>query len=186
MPEANSTTPEVTDNPHLPPVAVDAVLSPATTGYNRRPAKPYPEFPLTPHPAGYWCKKIRGKIHYFGPWDDPDGALARYLEQKDDLHAGRTPRPDPESLTVKDVVNAFLNHKRDKMDAGELSERTWAKYKEVTDLLVGQLGKARIVSDLRSDDFTTLKNAMTKRWGPLRVGDFIQHIRSVFKHAFDA
>jgi hypothetical protein len=37
-------------------------------------SKPYPEFPLTAHPAGYWCKKIRGKIHYFGPWADPDGA----------------------------------------------------------------------------------------------------------------
>jgi len=24
--------------------------------------------PLTPHPAGYWCKSIRGKIHYFGRW----------------------------------------------------------------------------------------------------------------------
>ena len=41
-----------------------------------KPAKPYPEFPLTAHPAGYWCKKIRGKIHYFGPWDDPDRRAA--------------------------------------------------------------------------------------------------------------
>ena len=30
-------------------------------------------------------------MHYFGPWDDPDGALEKYLEQKDDLHAGRKP-----------------------------------------------------------------------------------------------
>ncbi len=127
-------------------------------------------------------------MHYFGRWDDPDGALKKYLEEKDDLHAGRTPRSDsgPEALTVKDVANAFLNAKRDKMEAGELSPRTWSKYKEVADLLVSEFGKRRLVSDLRPDDFTALKKTMTKRWGPLRVADFIQHIRSVFKHAADA
>src|SRR5262249_51632709 len=30
-----------------------------------------------------------------------------------------------------------------------------------------------------------IKNAMSKQWGPLRVGDFIQHIRSIFKFAYD-
>jgi hypothetical protein len=66
-----------------------------------KPAKPYPDFPLTAHPAGYWCKQILGKIHYFGPWDDPDGAFAKYLEQQDALHAGRTPRPETGALTIQ-------------------------------------------------------------------------------------
>src|SRR3989440_12572184 len=86
-----------------------------------KPSKPYPEFPLTAHPAGYWCKKTRGKMHYFGPWSDPDGALKKYLEQRDALHAGRKPRPDPEAPTVKGLVNAFLNHKQALLDAGEPS-----------------------------------------------------------------
>jgi integrase len=102
------------------------------------------------------------------------------------LHAGRKARADVKEVTVTDVVNAFLNHKEDKLDAGELSVRTWAKYKEVTDLLISQLGKSRLAADLGPDDFTAIKNRMTKRWGPLRVADFVQHIRSVFKHAFDA
>jgi integrase len=125
-------------------------------------------------------------MHYFGPWDDPDGALNKYLAEKDDLHAGRKPREAAEGLTVKELCNKFLNHKRDKMDAGELAVRTWAKYKEVTDLLVKKFTKSRLVADLRTEDFTALKNVMTRRWGPLRVADFIQHVRSVFKYALDS
>jgi integrase len=165
-------------------------------GKPSKPAKPYPEFALTYHPAGYWCKKIRGKLHYFGPRFDPtdpaaaaaaaDAALVDYNRQADDLHAGRKPRPDADAATVKDVANAFLNHKSDKRDAGELSPRTWLKYKQVTDLLVGHLGKSRLVADLGPDDFTGLKKKMSQRWGHLRVRDFIQHIRSVFKYAVDA
>src|SRR5262249_52435025 len=104
-----------------------------------KPAKPSPEFPLFAHNNGQWAKKIRGRLCYFGSWVDTSAdtrsdhgagaALAKYLEEKDDLHAGRTARPDPAALTVKDACNAFLNHKQDKVDAGELSPNTWAKYK---------------------------------------------------------
>src|SRR5437763_2147753 len=94
-----------------------------------KPAKPYPDFPLFAHAAGVWAKKIRGKMHYFGPWADPDGALAKYLEQKDALHAGKTPRPDPDALKVKDVANAFLIAKQALVDAGELAQRSWDDYK---------------------------------------------------------
>src|SRR5262245_23026990 len=112
-----------------------------------KPSKPYPEFPLTAHPAGYWCKKIRGKLHYFGPWDDPDGALQKYLEQRDALHAGRKPHECTEGTTVKDVASRFLNAKRAAVDAGELSPRTWACYKEACDAAVTAFGKSRLVSD---------------------------------------
>src|SRR5262245_6404338 len=104
--------------------------------YLSKPEKPYPDFPLFPHNNGNWAKKIRGRLHYFGRWDEPEAALERYLDQKDALHSGRTPRPDPEELTVKDAANAFLNAKQSLVDAGELSPRTWAEYKEICDLLV--------------------------------------------------
>src|SRR5262245_60008563 len=114
-----------------------------------KPAKPYPDFPLFPHAARQWAKKIRGKMHYFGPWDDPEGALQKYLSQRDDLHAGRTPRPDPEALTVKDLCNTFLNSKEARVDEGRLSPLTWGDYKSACDEVINAFGKARLVSDLR-------------------------------------
>src|SRR5262245_51370620 len=125
-----------------------------------KPSKPYPDFPLFPHATGRWAKKIRGKMHYFGPWDDPDAALKKYLDQRDALHAGRKPRQDAEALTVKDAANTFLNHKRGLLDVGELSPRSWADYKEAADQIVAGLGKGRLVSDIGPEDFAVLRNRM--------------------------
>jgi integrase len=151
-----------------------------------KPAKPYPEFPLFAHAAGVWAKKIRGKLNYFGPWDDPDGALKKYLEQKDALHAGRKPREASDGTTVKELVNHFLNAKQALVDAGELSPRTWADYKGACDEIVTALGKARRVDDLDPDDFAALRNRLAKKWGPHRVGKTIQCVRCAFKHALDS
>jgi integrase len=158
----------------------------ASANENGAPNKPYPDFPLFPHATGRWAKKIRGKTHYFGQWDDPDGSLKKYLEQKDDLHAGRKPRENSEGVTVKVLCNAYLNHKKALLDAGELSPRTWRNYTEATDLLIERFGKSRLAADLRPDDFAALRNAMSKNWGAVRVRDFIQRVRSVFKYGYDS
>jgi integrase len=151
-----------------------------------KPSKPYPDFPLFPHATGRWAKKIRGKLHYFGPWADPDAALTKYLEQKDDPHAGRKPRPDPLGVTVKDVANAFLNAKQALVDAGELSPRTWAMYKEAADAAVAAFGRGRLVTNLGPDDFGALRRRLAKRLGPHGLGSRIQAVRCLFKYAFDA
>jgi integrase len=169
-----------------PPAHADKPADNRDGACQAKPAKPYPEFPLTPHPTGRWCKKIRGRIHYFGPWHDPDAALAKYLEQKDALHAGRAPRPDPNALTVKDLCNQFLNAKQALVDAGELTRMTWGDYKTACDEILAAFGKGRLVSDIGPDDFARLRNKMARKWGPHRLSKTIQFVRCVFKHAYDA
>src|SRR5947209_4541787 len=151
-----------------------------------KPAKPYPDFPLFAHATGRWAKKIRGKMHYFGPWSDPGAALGKYLEQKDALHAGRKPRPDPEALTLKDLVNAFLNAKKALVDANELAPLTWGDYKTACDEIVAAFGKGRLLADVGPDDFARLRDNLARKWGPHRLGKTIQFVRCVFKYAHDS
>ena len=151
-----------------------------------KPAKPYPAYPLFPHATKRWAKKIRGETHYFGPWDDPDGALQKYLDTKDDLHAGRTPRPDVDALTVKALANEFINHKNGALATGELSIHTWNDYKRICDLIVSSFGKQRLVADLRPDDFAVMRNTMAETWGLQRIAKGIQFVRSVFKFGYEA
>jgi integrase len=161
----------------------EANSTPATP--RSKPAKPYPDYPLYAHAAGVWAKKIKGKVHYFGKWDDPDGALNKYLAEKDALHAGRKPRPEPGALTVKGLCNLFLNAKAAARDVGEITLRTWQDYHGAAELLIEHLGKQRSVTDLGPDDFEQLRAKLAKKWGPMRLGNTIQRIRCIMKYAED-
>ncbi len=90
-----------------------------------RAVKPHKNFPLFAHQRGYWAKKVRGEMKYFGRIDvDPKGeaALALWLEQRDELLASREPRSkQQDGLTVRELCNHFLTHKQSRADAGHIS-----------------------------------------------------------------
>jgi integrase len=192
MSENHPTTPRRPVKTVKPKPAAGPAAAPAKPG---KVARPRPDFPLGPHPAGYWCKRIRGVLHYFGPRWAPgdqaaalaasDAALEDYNRQADALHSGRKPRPETQGLTVKEAANAFLNAKQALVDSGELSPRTWKGYKDAADEVVVAFGKARLVADLDPDDFERLRSKQAKRLGPHGLGTFIQCVRCLFKHAAD-
>ena len=165
---------------------------------NGKPDKPYDGFPLFPHASGRWAKKIRGKVHYFGQWGkrvngqlvrvDGDGweaAVELYDEQKADLHAGRTPRDNPDALTIADLCNHFLIAKENRLKSGELSNRSWLDYNRVAKRLTAFFGRDRLVDDLTAADFEELRSDIAESWGPVALGNEIQRIRSIFKHGYD-
>jgi len=150
------------------------------------PRKPYPDFPLFPHATQRWAKKILGKLYYFGPWDDPQGALNRYLLQRDDLYAGRRPRADePDGVTVRDLCNRFLTVKQARVETGELTARSFTDYHATCGRVIAAFGLQRRVCDLRSDDFEQLRARLAKTRGPATLGNEIQRVRILFKFAFD-
>ena len=92
-----------------------------------KPAKPCPDFPIYPHAVGKWAKTIRGHTYCYGVWSDPEGALDEYLDQKDDLYAGRTPESKG-GLSLRELCNAFIQSKRIDLEVGRLSPRTFCDY----------------------------------------------------------
>lgn len=151
--------------------------------------KPRPDFPLFPHATGRWAKKVKGNLCYFGKTaEDPQGeaALLLWLEQKDDLLAGRKPRPKTDGLTVKELCNRFLTAKTQQRDSGEITGLTFNDYKRSCDRILAVFGSTRSVNDLASDDFESLRASIAKTNGPVSLGNEIQRIRVVFKYAYDA
>lgn len=151
-----------------------------------KPEKPYPEFPLFAHATNRWAKKIRGKLVYFGPWADPEAALHKYLDQKDDLHAGRTPRTEGGGLTIRDLCNRFLMSKRRIVETGELTHRSYVDYNAATDRIVACFGRTRLVDDLVADDFEQLRTMLAKGRGPTSLAGDVQRVRTIFKYAYEA
>ena len=163
---------------------------PTQTATPKKPAKrkttkkPYPDFPLRLHATGQWIKKIRQKTHYFGT--DPDAALLKYLEQRDDLQAGRTPRVQGDGLTVRDLCNQFLTQKKSRVDSGELSPLTFGDYFAACERLCTAFGKTRLVSDLAADDFERLRSSFAKTRALVGIGNLVRLTRIVFKYGYDA
>ena len=149
-----------------------------------KPAKPRPDFPLYAHGSGKWAKTIRGKTYYFGRWDDPQGALQEYLDVKDDLHAGRTPRSRG-GLDLRELCNAFIPSKQIDLETDRLSPRTFGDYDRVCRLLLDEFGPGRTVIDLRPADFERLYAKLARKHGVASLGTQITMCRSVFKYAYD-
>lgn len=156
-----------------------------------KPSKPYPDFPLTPHPTGRWCKKICGKLHYFGRIADGwKPALELYLAEKDRLYAGLSDNRDPASgdgtgVTMHEVCRRFLRFKRDRRNAGELSSHLFDEYGAVCRRLLESVGNNRLVAGLGPEDFAKIRRSMTEErgWGVYRVLNEITRVKSIFKFA---
>ena len=108
----------------------------------KRPKKPTPTFPLFAHANGQWAKTISGEAVYFGPWSDPEAAQQAYFEYIGFEYIG-TAEPKAKQVTVREVVNAFLTLKEDKVNAGTLAPRTLERYKTTTDTFTASVGLSK-------------------------------------------
>lgn len=150
----------------------------------QKPAKPRPDYPLTPHNSGKWCKTIATKVYYFGTWDDPHGAETLYLRKLEELGLRKKTPIVTEGYTLRDLCNHFITSKREDMEAGKLSKRTYFDYDRICRVMLATIGEHRPVADLGPDEFTKLYRKLQTN-SAVALRRLITIVKSVFKMALE-
>lgn len=140
--------------------------------------------PLTRHPNGQWCKRINGKLHYFGK--DHAEAVRLYRQLATDLHAGRAVADtDPLTITVAQLCNRFLADRMRRRDADELTAKQVADYHRACKRLTAVLGVKARVGGVRPDDLGRLRHALSEDLAPSSVATMVRMVRTMFKWGWD-
>ncbi len=119
-------------------------------------------FPLTPHPNGQWCKRIRGVIHYFGPLDDKEGSLNLWLEEKDDLLAGREPASRLEGYSLGELCDEHLADCEERVEVGKMARWSLKDF-TLARRMIDAAGVANVpVEALKPHHFTKIQQAVER------------------------
>jgi len=144
------------------------------------------KFPLTLHKTGQFCKKIKGKLYYFGT--DKQRALQRYLEQAAYLHAGKTPTPRPsqDRLSIKILCNLYLDHQESRAEIGEIKSRHVSDQILLLRDFVRFVGPNRPVSDISTIELQNYRKRLIKaRKSPNTINNRIAAFKAMYNWALD-
>ncbi|WP_168566924.1 tyrosine-type recombinase/integrase [Crateriforma spongiae] len=150
-----------------------------------KPSKPRKDFPLFAHASGQWAKKVRGRLHYFGKWDNPVAAEAKWERDKLALLEGRDPNRDDTGDTVGWLCNVFMDSKQRQADRGELKLRTRDDYHAACKHVASFFGRGRRLETLTPQDFERYRNSLPSSWSPTTVNNQLRLSRTLFKYAND-
>ncbi len=150
----------------------------------RKWKKQHASFPLSVRANGQWGKKVLGRIHHFGPLDDPDAALRRWLSAKDHLLAGEEP-PEPASgLSIREICLLFADNAEARRDRGELDATSYRHFIFASKFILEHLGKSKSASTLSPRHFAELRQAVAKTGRNLRSQkNLIIDVRAIFRWA---
>jgi integrase len=142
------------------------------------------KFPLTLHPTGQYCKKIKGKTYYFG--SDKKDALQRYLDQATYLHGcqNNLQRPTDDSMTLKQLCDMYLTYQYSKLQADDLTAKHHNDQISSLDKLMAFLGPNRKIKSISTLDLQNYKRKLQKSYGSVcRLNLHISIMKALFHWA---
>ncbi|MFC1764560.1 tyrosine-type recombinase/integrase [Planctomycetota bacterium] len=144
------------------------------------------KFPLTIHPTGQYCKKIKGKLYYFGA--DKEQALTRYLEDAAYLHLGKGTKQKSmgDSLSLKMLCNLYLDHQKSRTTIGEVKPRHVSDQTFILRGFVKFVGPNRLVSAVTTIDLQNYRTKLIKATRtPNTINNHISTIKALYNWALE-
>ncbi len=143
------------------------------------------KFPLTLHPTGQYCKKIKGKLYYFGA--DKQQALQRYLEQATYLHSGKMAKPTSvNNMSLKTLCNLYLDHQESRSAIGEIKPRQIYDQTCLLRDFARFIGTNQPVSNIATIDLQNYRKKLIKIGkAPNSINNHISAIKAMYHWAMD-
>ena len=141
------------------------------------------KFPLTLHPTGQYCKKIRGRMFYFGT--DRREALQRYHQQASQLHTGERDRPEERTaLTLRDLANLFLEYQKSRVTVGEIGERHYSDQVRLLRDFVAYKGPSAKAVETTTFEVQTYRQSLSSAgMAPNTVNNRLAAVKALFSWA---
>ena len=120
------------------------------------------KFPLTFHPTGQYCKKIKRKMYYFG--SDRKEALQRYLDQATYLHGHQEhlQKPTEDHMTLKQLCEMYLKYQYSKLQANDLTANHHNEQIGSLNKLMAFLGQNIDINNISTLDLQNYKRRIQK------------------------
>jgi len=121
------------------------------------------KFPLTLHTTGQYCKKIKGKMYYFG--SDRKEALQRYLDKATYLHGHQEnvqSKSKEDYMTLKQLCDMYLKYQYSKLQANELTASHHNEQIGSLNKLMAFLGQNIDINNISTLDLQNYKRRIQK------------------------
>jgi len=144
------------------------------------------KFPLTLHPTGQYCKKIKGKTYYFGT--DKKIALERYLEQAAYLHTGKGANPKfaNNNLSLRTLCILYLDHQESQAAIGQIKLRHVYDQTSLLRDFVKFIGANRLVSNISTMDLQNYRKKLIKACrAPATINNRIAAVKAMYNWALE-
>ena len=142
------------------------------------------KFPLTLHPTGQYCKKIKGKIRYFGT--DKKKALERYLAQATYLHGAQSllQKASNGKMTLKQLCDLYSQYQHSRVLADNLTPKHYSDQIGSLNRLMSFLGQGCKIESISTLDLQNYKRKLQSHYASAdRLNLNISDMKAMFHWA---